>query len=90
MTSSSGKKACIPQVAIDLKPFVGKMFETLGEAKDFYTTYARKGGFSVRRSNTSYFDSNDPNVKKSQRELKLRLSVCSKEEYKSKKQGHKV
>lgn len=79
MPSSSTKQACIPQVPIDLKPFVGKMFESLGEAEEFYNTYARQVGFSVRRSTTKYFESSDPNFNKSQRELRSRLLVCSKE-----------
>lgn len=33
--STSIKYACIPRVAIELKPFVGKTFETLEDARNF-------------------------------------------------------
>lgn len=63
--STSIKYACIPRVGIELKPFVGKTFETLEDARNFYIEYARKGNFSVIRSMTNCFESTDPNIDKS-------------------------
>lgn len=75
----SNRQTCIPQMSIENKPFVGKTFESLKEAEDFYHVYARQGGFSIRRSTTCYFKSSEPNVVKSVRQLRSRLFTCSKQ-----------
>ena len=39
-----------PNVEDDMKPKVGQKFESLDATYEFYNAYARKAGFSVRKS----------------------------------------
>ena len=47
--SSCGTPKVIPSVREDIKPFIGKEFNSIDEAFTFYNAYARVCGFSVRK-----------------------------------------
>lgn len=81
--TSQIQKLWIPDVEEDLKPRVGKLFESIEEAYDFYNKYAYCAGFSVRSSSHKYktWRSGERDNEKSncQRQIVSKYYVCSRE-----------
>jgi len=69
----------IPACEDDLKPVIGKVFDTLEEGGDFYKAYAYVAGFSVRNSTKT----------KDKDGVKWKYFLCSKESFKEEKKANK-
>ncbi|CAJ2663061.1 unnamed protein product [Trifolium pratense] len=67
----------IPPCGNELKPVIGKVFDTLTEGVDFYKNYAHAVGFSVR-SSSEIKEKDGVNVR-------WKYLVCSKEGFKEEK-----
>ncbi|KAF1894116.1 hypothetical protein Lal_00004035 [Lupinus albus] len=65
----------IPACDEELKPVIGKIFDTLEERDNFYKSYAHASGFSVRNSSETTDKSG----------VKWKYFLCSKEGYKVEK-----
>ncbi|KAJ1375574.1 FAR1 DNA-binding domain, partial [Sesbania bispinosa] len=63
----------VPKCDEEIKPVVGKVFDTLEQGGDFYQRYAHTAGFSVRKA-TETKDKNG--------ETKWKYFLCSKEGFK--------
>jgi len=65
----------IPNCDAELKPVIGKVFDTLKEGDDFYKNYAHVAGFSVRNSTET----------KDKIGVRWKYFLCSKEGFKVEK-----
>ena len=68
----------VPDCYVELKPIVGKIFDTLEEGGDFYKRYAHDVGFSVR---------NSTETKDKDGGVKWKYFLCSKEGFKAEKKN---
>lgn len=77
--TSSEIKSFIPNVADEKCPKLGMLFSTIDEAFDFYNTYAKDAGFSVRKSS----EKKRIDATTKEKNIYWKRFVCSKE-------GHSV
>lgn len=70
----------IPPVAEEMKPLVGKAFDSLDEGEIFFRKYAKLAGFGVRMGSTMWTKD------KENRHIYSKMFICAKEgEYKPRK-----
>jgi hypothetical protein len=75
LANTSDPEEWIPTCRNELKPVIGKIFDTLIEGAEFYKNYAHAAGFSVRKSTET----------KDKDGVRWKYFLCSKEGFKEEK-----